>query len=137
MLYIIPLVYCAPSTLTGPHKALIQVVHPLLELIENTLLPGLVGRRVIQVECILKQLPVRAARCVLEDLGGGCFRLPIDLQIPPFHSRPLAYSGSGINAKVPTFPRVVIYSLCMTLAILMYGYDYAIVGTVSAMPSFQ
>lgn len=33
--------------------------------------------------------------------------------------------------------RVVIYSLCMTSAILMYGYDYVIVGTVSAMPSFQ
>lgn len=33
--------------------------------------------------------------------------------------------------------RVVVYSLCMTSAILMYGYDYAVVGTVSAMPSFQ
>ncbi|KAK4132742.1 MFS general substrate transporter [Trichocladium antarcticum] len=32
---------------------------------------------------------------------------------------------------------VVIYSLCMSSAILMYGYDYVIVGTVSAMPSFQ
>ena len=33
--------------------------------------------------------------------------------------------------------RVVIYSLCMTSAILMYGYDYVIIGTISAMPSFQ
>ena len=32
---------------------------------------------------------------------------------------------------------VVMYSLCMASAILMYGYDYVIVGTVSAMPSFQ
>lgn len=33
--------------------------------------------------------------------------------------------------------RVVVYSLCMTSGILMFGYDYVIIGTVSAMPSFQ
>ncbi|KAK1753816.1 alpha-glucosides permease MPH3-like protein 3 [Echria macrotheca] len=33
--------------------------------------------------------------------------------------------------------RVTLYSLCMTSAILMYGYDYVVIGTISAMPSFQ
>ncbi|KAM0328573.1 hypothetical protein ACHAQA_004981 [Verticillium albo-atrum] len=33
--------------------------------------------------------------------------------------------------------RIVFYCMGMTSAILMYGYDYVIVGTVSAMPSFQ
>jgi len=33
--------------------------------------------------------------------------------------------------------RVTLYCVLMTSPILMYGYDYVIVGTVSAMPSFQ
>lgn len=33
--------------------------------------------------------------------------------------------------------RVTLFCVGMTSAILMYGYDYVIVGTVSAMPSFQ
>lgn len=33
--------------------------------------------------------------------------------------------------------RIVYYSLGITSAILMYGYDYVIIGTISAMPSFQ
>ncbi|KAK3315538.1 proton myo-inositol cotransporter [Apodospora peruviana] len=33
--------------------------------------------------------------------------------------------------------RIVYYSLGMTSAIIMYGYDYVIIGTISAMPSFQ
>lgn len=32
---------------------------------------------------------------------------------------------------------VVLYCFGLTFSILMYGYDYAIVGTTSAMPSFQ
>lgn len=42
-----------------------------------------------------------------------------------------------LKQSLKKWRRVVIYSLCMTSAILMYGYDYVIVGTVSAMPSFQ
>lgn len=33
--------------------------------------------------------------------------------------------------------RVSLYCLGMTTGILMYGYDYVIVGTTAAMPSFQ
>lgn len=33
--------------------------------------------------------------------------------------------------------RVTLYCVGMSSAILLYGFDYAIVGTSSAMPSFQ
>jgi hypothetical protein len=39
--------------------------------------------------------------------------------------------------SVKIYPKVVGYSLGLTAAILLYGYDLAIVGTVSAMPEFQ
>ncbi len=39
--------------------------------------------------------------------------------------------------SVKKWPKVVLYCVGLTFAILMYGYDYAIVGTTSAMPSFQ
>lgn len=39
--------------------------------------------------------------------------------------------------SIKKWRRVVLYCIGMTSAILMYGYDYVIVGTVSAMPSFQ
>lgn len=39
--------------------------------------------------------------------------------------------------SVKKYRRVVFYSLGITSAILMYGYDYVIIGTISAMPSFQ
>ncbi|KAK4213405.1 maltose permease [Rhypophila decipiens] len=39
--------------------------------------------------------------------------------------------------SVRKYRRVVYYALGMTSAILMYGYDYVIIGTISAMPSFQ
>jgi hypothetical protein len=35
------------------------------------------------------------------------------------------------------WPRVVAYCLILSSAILLYGYDLVIVGSVSAMPSFQ
>ncbi|KAJ5110484.1 hypothetical protein N7532_001019 [Penicillium argentinense] len=35
------------------------------------------------------------------------------------------------------WPRVVGYNLALSSAILLYGYDLVIVGTVSAMPAFQ
>lgn len=38
---------------------------------------------------------------------------------------------------VKKWRRVVLYCLGPTSGILMSGYDYVIVGTTSAMPSFQ
>lgn len=35
------------------------------------------------------------------------------------------------------WPRVIAYNLALSSAILLYGYDLVIVGTVSAMPAFQ
>jgi hypothetical protein len=35
------------------------------------------------------------------------------------------------------YRRVLWYCIGLTSAILLYGYDYVIVGSVSAMPSFQ
>jgi len=35
------------------------------------------------------------------------------------------------------WPKVVMYCLTLSSAILLYGYDLVIVGTVSAMPAFQ
>lgn len=42
-----------------------------------------------------------------------------------------------LKQSLTKWRRVALYSLCMTSGILMFGYDYVIVGTVSAMPSFQ
>lgn len=39
--------------------------------------------------------------------------------------------------SVKKWKRIVWYCIGLTSAILMYGYDYVIVGTVSAMPAFQ
>ena len=39
--------------------------------------------------------------------------------------------------SVMTYPKVVACCVGLTAAILLYGYDLAIVGTVSAMPEFQ
>lgn len=52
-----------------------------------------------------------------------------DADDPPLHV-PLWQS-------VKKWPRVVIYCLALSSAILLYGYDLVIVGTVSAMPAFQ
>ncbi|KAJ5198643.1 uncharacterized protein N7498_007760 [Penicillium cinerascens] len=39
--------------------------------------------------------------------------------------------------SVKKWPRVILYCLALSSAILLYGYDLVIVGTVSAMPAFQ
>jgi hypothetical protein len=39
--------------------------------------------------------------------------------------------------SIKTFPRIVGYCLALSSAILLYGYDLVIVGTVAAMPQFQ
>lgn len=41
-----------------------------------------------------------------------------------------------LKQSLKKWRRVVVYSFCLASAILMYGYDYVIVGTASAMPSF-
>lgn len=39
--------------------------------------------------------------------------------------------------SVRKWPRVLGYSLGLTSAILLYGFDTSIVGNVSAIPAFQ
>jgi hypothetical protein len=39
--------------------------------------------------------------------------------------------------SIKKFPRIVGYCLALSSAILLYGYDLVIVGTVAAMPQFQ
>lgn len=39
--------------------------------------------------------------------------------------------------SVKTYPKIVACCVGLTAAILLYGYDLSIVGTVSAMPEFQ
>lgn len=39
--------------------------------------------------------------------------------------------------SVKKWPRGIAYCLALSSAILLYGYDLVIVGTVSAMPAFQ
>lgn len=47
------------------------------------------------------------------------------------------YGHLTLWQSIKKWRRVVLYCMGMTSAILLYGYDYVIVGTVSAMPSFQ
>ncbi|KAK6212140.1 hypothetical protein QIS74_10094 [Colletotrichum tabaci] len=47
------------------------------------------------------------------------------------------YGHLTLWQSIKKWRRVVLYCIGMTSAILMYGYDYVIVGTTSAMPSFQ
>ncbi|GKT41189.1 MFS transporter fmqE [Colletotrichum spaethianum] len=47
------------------------------------------------------------------------------------------YGHLTLWQSIKKWRRVVLYCVGMTSAILMYGYDYVIVGTTSAMPSFQ
>ncbi|KAF6788184.1 maltose permease (alpha glucoside transporter) [Colletotrichum sojae] len=47
------------------------------------------------------------------------------------------YGHLTLWQSIKRWRRVVLYCVGMTSAILLYGYDYVIVGTVSAMPSFQ
>ena len=35
------------------------------------------------------------------------------------------------------WPRIVLYCMAVSTGVSMYGYDYVVVGTTSAMPSFQ
>ncbi|KAK1994786.1 MFS general substrate transporter [Colletotrichum falcatum] len=47
------------------------------------------------------------------------------------------YGHLTLWQSIKKWRRVVLYCIGMTSAILMYGYDYVIIGTTSAMPSFQ
>lgn len=55
----------------------------------------------------------------------------------------IATPTSAGNTKISLFqatklyPRIVGYCLGLSSAILLYGYDLVIVGTVAALPQFQ
>lgn len=38
---------------------------------------------------------------------------------------------------VRMYKKVVLYCLCLSFAVVLYGYDQAIVGSVSGIPAFQ
>jgi hypothetical protein len=42
-----------------------------------------------------------------------------------------------LSQSIKKWPRIVGYCLALSSAILLYGYDLVIVGTVAAMPQFQ
>lgn len=42
-----------------------------------------------------------------------------------------------LGQAIRRYPKVAGYSCVVTLAILLWGYDLAIVGTVSSIPAFQ
>lgn len=46
-------------------------------------------------------------------------------------------SHTPLWQSIKKFPTVVGYCLALSSAILLYGYDLVIVGTVAAMPQFQ
>lgn len=46
-------------------------------------------------------------------------------------------SHTPLWQSIKKFPRIVGYCLALSSAILLYGYDLVIVGTVAAMPQFQ
>ena len=52
-------------------------------------------------------------------------------------SRQEANNKLTLWAAIKKWRRVVYYCAALTSAILLYGYDYAVVSTTSAMPSFQ
>lgn len=60
----------------------------------------------------------------------------IEVVSPPIDDAILAGKVS-LWQSVKTYPKIVGCCLGLTAAILLYGYDLAIVGTVSAMPEFQ
>lgn len=57
----------------------------------------------------------------------------------PANQSPMIIGKSQVSlwGSVKIYPKVVGCCLGLTAAILLYGYDLAIVGTVSAMPEFQ
>lgn len=53
------------------------------------------------------------------------------------HAEAVTYNELPLWQALRKWRRVTIYCIGLTSAILMYGYDYVIVGTTSSMPSFQ
>lgn len=47
------------------------------------------------------------------------------------------FGNLSLWQAIRKWKRVFLFSLGMSSAILMYGYDYVIVGNASAMPAFQ
>lgn len=56
-------------------------------------------------------------------------------ELTPVESDPDAHLT--LWQAIKKWRRVVLYCVGLTSGILMFGYDYVIVGTTSAMPSFQ
>lgn len=40
-------------------------------------------------------------------------------------------------AAIRRFPKIVLWSLALMSTIILWGYDFALVGSVSSMPVFQ
>ena len=55
----------------------------------------------------------------------------------PWDSRVEAVGELSLWQSLKKRKRIVFYCIGMSTAILMYGYDYVIVGTTASMPSFQ
>lgn len=56
----------------------------------------------------------------------------------PARSSPeLADKELGIWQAVTKYRKVVLYCVGLSSAVLLYGYDQAIVGSVSGLPVFQ
>ncbi|KAM5359700.1 hypothetical protein ACJZ2D_014269 [Fusarium nematophilum] len=64
------------------------------------------------------------------------FSVVEDVQPDPPHQRDDDV-GLTLYQSVRKWHRVALYCVGMTSAIIMYGFDYVIVGSTSAMPSFQ
>lgn len=69
--------------------------------------------------------------------GNTLSNIPSGMSLAADHLQTNEHAHLTLKESLKKWRRVVMYSLCLASAILMYGYDYVIVGTVSAMPSFQ
>ena len=51
--------------------------------------------------------------------------------------RPSDQEKLPLGKALRLYPKVALYTSFVTLAILLWGYDLVIVGTVSSIPAFQ
>ena len=47
------------------------------------------------------------------------------------------YESLSLLQAVRKWPRITIYSVCLCMNILLWGYDGAILGGVASMPAYQ
>jgi hypothetical protein len=63
---------------------------------------------------------------------------PDHIEVTTLMRTPASDDGAlTVWEAVRKYRKVVRYCVGLTSAILLYGYDYVIVGSTSAMPSFQ